>query len=317
MNWIFDRLDGARISDKLEYRGGRVLVLENNALRVVCLPGKGADIVSFFCKSAGGECLSQPFPMMPLRRPDMSGAATLLQTSDYTWPEMFPIASDCDDYFGQGQPLHGEARFLEWRYDIIEDEPDHVAVKLQARMQVTPFVLTRIMRIDRNSPKIIFDEQIENLSSQPLPILWGHHPTFGQPFLDETCRIYLPDGELIDGDEAMLNIDPPRSGGNNMFYRIDISDGRYGIFNHGKEFGFGMRWDRSIFRVIWIYQNYNNDRGAPWFDRRYACAVEPVTSFPQAHPKHKILDPIMVPARQTLSTQLEAFIFDDPKQLGQ
>jgi len=316
MNWIFDRLDGARVSDKLECGDGKVLVLENDALRVVCLPGRGGDIVSFFNKAAGCECLTQPFPMMALRRPDLSAATTVLRTGNFVWPEMFPVASDCDDYFGQGQPLHGEARFLQWRYDIIEDHPDSVAVRLQARMQLTPFVLTRTMRLDSGSPRVIFEEQVENLSGQSLPILWGHHPTFGQPFLDETCRINLPDGTLIDGDEDMLKISPPQTGVGNMFYLVDIAAGWYGIFNHGRKFGFGMRWDREIFRVIWIFQNYNRNAGAPWFDRRYACAVEPVTSFPQAHPQHRTLDPITVAPNETLSTQLEAFIFDNPKELG-
>jgi len=315
MDWIFDRRDGARVSDDLTCQAGKVLVLENDLVRVVCLPDKGADIVSFFNKSAGCQCLSAPFVMLPAGTSGTPVTGDDFDRSIFVWPEMFPVASDYGEYFGQVQPVHGEARYQSWRYDIIAAGPDQVAVKLRAEMQMTPFVLTRTMRLARDSATLVLDEEVENRGTEPLPIIWGHHPTFGQPFLEEHCRIYLPEGRLIDGDRSMLEIDPPNSGGGNMFYCVDLAGGYYGLFNHRLNFGVGMRWDHDLFRVIWLWQGYNRKSGSPWFDRVYACAIEPVTSLPKQHKHFGDLKPIIVAPKQRITTGLEVFIFNDPSDL--
>jgi len=317
MDWIFDRLDGARVSDHLESYGGKVVVMENETLRVVCLPHKGADIVSFYYKPAGCECLASHARMMLSRTPDGVDHMKPIENAAYTWPEMFPVASNYGDYFGKDQPPHGEARLLSWRHDIIEDDPEQVAVKFQTRTKLSPFVLTRVMRIDRASPKVVFEEQVENLSDQSLPILWGHHPIFTSPFLDEHCEIILPPGKLVDGDKSMLKIKPAHTGTTNMFYLLEPAAGWYGLFNHRRQFGFGMKWDHRLFRTIWLWQAYNHDVRAPWFGRRYACALEPVTSVPKSHPKYGEFLPITVGPRGKLLTKLEAFIFDNEGDLGE
>ena len=109
MNWIFNRNDGARVSDKLTYRNWNVVVLENEHLRFVCLPGKGADIVSFFYKDAQCECLLWPMQEFPDTGFDPNAASKEFESGNCIWPEMFPVASAYGNYFGIEQPFHGFA----------------------------------------------------------------------------------------------------------------------------------------------------------------------------------------------------------------
>jgi len=315
VDWIFDRRSGARVSDRLELAGGPVVVLENERLRAVCLAGKGADIVSLFNKDAACECLSQPYPTFPFRPGEAPALGREFGKYMTVWPEMFPVASAWGDYFGQAQPFHGEARLLAWRHEIIEDSPQRVSVRLSARMQLSPFRLTRTMTLDADSPVLALDERVENLANQPLPVLWGHHPTFGPPFLDETCRVQLPGGDYIDGDDSMLQLAPPGSGVHNMFYRLNLSSGRCGLFSHKRGFGVGLRFDHQLFRVIWIWQGLNQNSGAPNFDTRYACAVEPVTGLPKQHAQSDRTPPILVHPETPLTTRLDVFLYTDQRDL--
>ncbi len=315
MNWIFDRNNGARVSDKLKYRNWNVLVLENEYISVVVIPGKGGDIVSFFNKEAGCECLLNQIREFPESTYDPNCSTEEFQSGNCVWPEMFPVASAYGDYFGIEQPFHGEAHMLPWRYDIIKDEPEEIIVKLSVNMQLTPFTLIRTMSLKAKQRSIKFDEKVINHSDIALPIIWGHHPTFGKPFLSEDCRIYLPKGKFSDGDESMLKIQPEGSGIGNMFYLLDFEAGWYGIYNHKENFGFGMRWDKSIFRVIWLWQSFNSETCAPFFGRRYTAAIEPVSSLPQTADEPKEPKPLIIGPKQTIETSLETFLFNNVKQL--
>ncbi len=315
MDWIFDRNTGARISDKLKYRNWRVVVLENEYIRIVIIPEKGGDIVSFFNKKISCECLLNQIREFPDSTYDPNCSTKEFQGGNCIWPEMFPVASAYGDYFGIAQPFHGEAHMLPWRYDIIKDEPDEVVVRLTVNMQLTPFTLVRTMSLQAGQQRVKFDEKIMNNSEISLPIIWGHHPTFGKPFLSEDCRIYLPEGKFLDGDTSMLKIQPEGSGIENMFYLLDFNAGWYGIYNHRLKFGFGMRWDKSIFRVIWLWQSFNSGKDAPFFGRRYTAAIEPVSSLPQTAQEPKEPMPLIIKPNQTIETSLEAFLFDNPAQL--
>ncbi len=317
MNWIFDRNDGARVSDKLCYRNWRVVVLENEYLRVVVIPGKGGDIVSFFNKESGCECLlNQPREFADSSY-DPNCSTHESQAGNCVWPEMFPVASAYGDYFGKAQPFHGEAHMLPWRYDIIKDTPEEVSVRLKVNMQLTPFTLIRTMSLKSGEKSVRFDEQVINKSQEELPIIWGHHPTFGKPFLSEDCQIYVPKGKFLDGDESMLKIQPEGAGIQNMFYLLEFASGWYGIYNNNLKFGFGMKWDKDIFKVIWLWQAFNSEQGAPFFKRRYTAAIEPVSCLPQTAKEPRAPLPIMIGGGETIETSLEAFLFDNPNELGE
>jgi galactose mutarotase-like enzyme len=290
--------------------GGKVVVLENDRLRVVCLPAKGADIVAFDDKMKNCQCLMQPlreFTSLDLA-PNPSGLNCI-------WPEMFPTASAYGEYNSALQPFHGEAHTLPWRYDIIKDTPEEVSVRLAAQMHLAPFKIVRTMTLRAGEAVLHIDETVTNLSTLTLPLNWGHHPTFGEPLLSEHCQIYLPKGKFLDGDASKLKIKPKGSDADAMFYLTDFSQGWYGLFNHQKKLGFGMRWDPKLFQVIWLWQSFNCNTRCPVNGREYAAAVEPVMSLPQSAEKPRDPKLYQIGPNETLGTHLEAFLFDSVDDL--
>jgi hypothetical protein len=206
------------------------------------------------------------------------------------------------------QPFHGEAAQLIWDYAILEDSASRVCVEFRVRTVLSPFELKRRMIVEATSAEVRLDESIENLSDLDLPYMWGHHPAFGAPFLSGDCRVELPRCRLVDGDESLLRIAPETESRKTMFYALDLESGIYGLRNERLGFGFGMKWDPSVFSKVWIWQSLHAMAGAPYYKREYACAVEPFTSLP--HQLYGDRDPLrMLKARQKLHTWLTAFLY--------
>jgi len=311
MDFIYHRQSGARISDKLHYKDLTLVVMENDAIRVVIVPEKGADIISFVDKRTGVDVmlrlpagLRSPKTESPL----MNHPSTLFSYYEGGWQELFPIGSNFGKYHGQEQPIHGEAPLLAWDYNVLEDDAARVCVEFKVRTVLSPFELKRRMIIDAGTPEVTLEESIENLSGTNLKYMWGHHPAFGAPFLSGDCRIELPRCRLFKGDKKWLTFPKSPKPRSAMFYAMDLERGIYGIHNDKLGFGFGMKWDHKIFSKIWIWQAMHTLNRAPYFKREYACAIEPFTSLPnQLYGKR---DPLPVlKAGKRIETTLSAFLY--------
>jgi len=154
-------------------------------------------------------------------------------------------------------------------------------------------------------PKI--DEQVFNLADEPMDVMWGHHPAFGPPFLDDSCRIDLPPcvgttarAEPWPGSELEYGVEfewplAPRKGDGARDLSVipgpesKIADwirfsgfdrGWYGITNGRSQVGFGLRWDAKVFRHLWFWHVFGGMPGYPWYGRNYNFALEPWTSYP-------------------------------------
>ena len=311
MDFIFHRQSGARISDRLRYKDLTLVVLENDGLRIVGLPEKGADIVAFVDKKSGVDVMLR----LPagLRSPKsevalMDHPNTLFSYYEGGWQELFPVGSGFGKYYSVDHPTHGEAPLLDWDYNIFEDSAARVCVEFKVRTVLSPFELRRRMILDASTPEVVLEESIENLSTVDLTYMWGHHPAFGAPFLSGDCHIELPKCRLFEGDEKLLQIPPSTESRRGMFYAMDLARGVYGIRNERLGFGFGMSWDKSIFSKLWIWQSMHVLDQAPYFKREYACAIEPFTSLP--HQLYGDKDPLPVlKGGQRLDTTLKAFIY--------
>ncbi len=311
MEFIFHRPSGARVCDKLFYKDLRLVVLENDALRVVVAPEKGCDIVSFVDKASGVDIMLR----LPMGLRSLKSERSLLPlpntfSSFYEggWQELFPTASGFGKYYGQDQPIHGEVFLLPWDYAIIEDSASRVCVEFRVRTVLSPFELKRRMILDASSPEVRFEESIENLSGVDINYMWGHHPAFGAPFLSGDCRIELPKSRLFQGDETALKIPPETEPRSVMMYAMDLERGIYGLKNERMGLGFGMKWDHRLFSKIWIWQSMHSIEGSPYFGREYACAIEPFTSLP--HQLYGKQDPLpVIRGRQKIETSLSAFLY--------
>ncbi len=300
---------GCRISDQMTYKGMRTVFLENEMIRIGILLDKGADIFQFLHKPTDTDFLWRS--PQGLIQPDRftptvaSSAGSFLDYFHGGWQEILPGGGPTR-YRGAEIGLHGEVTLLGWDFDILEDTPEAISVKLTVECVRTPFRLERVMRLITNNPTLFIDETLTNLSNEAQEFMWGHHPTFGAPFLREGLRLIIPattglvheprfsaSGIFEPGsefewpflkinDESIdLSFVPSQAAGYaDLVYLSGLISGWYAILDQEKRLGFGLAWPKDIFPYLWFWLVYGKAPGFPWWDRVYCIALEPWTSIP-------------------------------------
>lgn len=299
---------GCRITDDILYKGMKALFLENEVLRVGILLDKGADIFQLIHKPTDTDFLwkSPQGLVNPKRFTPTTGSSTgaFLDTYHGGWQEIFPGGGPVT-YKGAELGLHGEVTHLQWDYEILEDQPDCIAIKLQVECIRTPFRLERTMKIEKEKPVLFLKEKLTNLSPDPQEFMWGHHPAIGPPFLKEGIKLFVPanKGEVHKPLFAESGILDPgseftwpfvKSGGKNidlsivpgdtefseLLYLSELSDGWYAVVDQDKSLGIGFSWPKAIFPHLWFWLVYGQAPGYPWWNRVFCIALEPWTSIP-------------------------------------
>ncbi|MBA2443353.1 MAG: DUF4432 family protein [Rubrobacter sp.] len=302
---------GARVLE-YEVKGMRAVFLENEKLRVGVLAGKGADIFEFNYKpldmdfvwlTAGG--VRDPSSYLSTS-PDP--LATFLDHYPGGWQEVFPNGGAPSSYLGAQFGQHGEVSNLPWDYEIVEDGEEAVAVSFFVRTQKTPFYLEKELSLRSGESSLRIEEVLVNESEASLHAMWGHHIAFGQPFLEEGCRIYLPEGTMVvphsepihpagrrvrggrtyawpfaegyDGRHVDLSVLPERGEVSEMLYLTGLSEGWYEVENPEKGLGLRVEWDVGQMPYLWFWQEYGASEFYPWYGRHYNIGLEPFSSFP-------------------------------------
>ena len=337
-----------RISDEWTYRGMKVLILENAELRVVVVPDKGSDIVSFRHQPSNTEFLWES--PVGLRNPASYVPTVSAPEGPFHdlyeggWQELLPGAGGFTptNYSGSLIGLHGEVALMPWRCAIEEDSPDEVRAKLTVETIRSPFKIEKWLSLKKGESRLTIDERVTNLGDEEAPFMWGHHPVFGRPFLGPECRIDVPAGRTItpltaDGSpfqpasrlpsnaefawpnaQTIRNESIDLSGvpdadarSADLAYLTDLSEGWCSIANEKREVGFGLAFDKEIFRYIWLWQPYGGAWGSPWFGRVYACGLEPHSSYPVQGLAEAIRNgsALKLGPRESLSTRLVATAF--------
>lgn len=301
---------GARVRE-FTYLGMRLIVLENEFLRIGVLAGKGTDIVEFNYKprdldftwlTAGG--VRNPTAYLSTN-PDP--LATFIDYYLGGWQEIFPSGGAPSEAFGAAFGQHGEVCNLPWDVRIVEDTEEAVAVAFEVRTQKTPFLIEKELRIVAGEPTLHLRETVTNESDDDLAAMWGQHLAFGRPFLDETCRIRVPEGteiiphavpihpagrrlgtartawplaEAADGGQLDLSVLPPRNTVSDVAYLTGFNEGWYEVEHPGKGIGFRTEWDAKTMPYLWFWQEFGLNAGYPWYGRHYVIGLEPFSSYP-------------------------------------
>lgn len=301
---------GARLHDYTE-RGYRSLALENSQIRVEVLADKGTDIVSFLHKPSDTDFLwhrvgglrSAPLESTPRG----VGEHVFVDSYEGGWQECFPNGGQSVLYKGAELPFHGELLTVPFDVEVLEDTPERVSVRLSTETMRTPFRLEKTLTLGADSAVLEIDERLSNLADEPFDVMWGHHPAFGPPFVDDSCRIDLPacrgttersdpwpGSELEfavpfdwpmaprrDGGRRDLSIVPPPGSKIADWVRLyGFAEGWYGVTNGRRQVGFGLRWDAGLFPHLWYWHVFGGMPGYPWYGRNYNFALEPWTSHP-------------------------------------
>jgi Domain of unknown function (DUF4432) len=307
--FVQGRKTGCRVSLDYEYRGLRVAYLENDLLRVGVLVDKGADVFELVYKPRDLDVLWHS--PIPLRRPFVATSALPEGAfHDYYyggWQEVLPSAGWAQEpYLGAQQGLHGELSLLPFDARVYEDGPDQVAIELETRLYRSPLHLVRRMSLRGDQPALFVEERLENEAPVEFAVMWGHHPAFGPPFLDETCvvRTAARGVDVLDfhrnglwepgadyefplvrnrrtGElEDVTRVRPASTGSVDVIRFTGLDEGWYGLTSEQRGVGFGMAWDAALFSSLWMWQVYGGHDDYPWYGRTYNCALEPFTSWP-------------------------------------
>jgi hypothetical protein len=335
------RKQGCRISLDYTYKGMRIAYLANEVLQVGVLLDKGADIFEFTYKPRDLDFMWQsPIPM----RPPFVATSALPEGAfhDYYyggWQEVLPSAGWASEpYMGTYQGLHGEASLLPFEASIAEDTPDHIAVRMCVRLYRSPLTLERTLSLKRGVAALFIHERLVNESVGEFAIMWGHHPAFGEPFVDDSCVVQTPAKkvEVLDfhpndlwepgGDydfpmvknrrtnqlQDITRVLPKEIQSVDVVFFKELAEGWYGLTNQNLGVGFGMAWDKDLFQYLWMWQVYGGHNDYPWYGRTYNCALEPFTSYPPAGVKNAIDNGsalIMKPG-EVIETELVAVAYE-------
>jgi galactose mutarotase-like enzyme len=315
--------------------------LENEVVRIEVLLDKGTDIVSFLHKPSDTDFMFRSAlglrPAASFSREPTADLTNVLDSWEGGWQECLPNGGPGVTYKGAPIPFHGEVAKLPWQFEVIENGPAAVAVRLSVRTVRTPYRLEKTLTLRRGRGVLEIDERLTNESIEPMELMWGHHPAFGSPFLDASCRIDLPActattrrAERLPTSEIVFGADfewphAPLAGGGTRDLRIvqpatggaeesvclsGFDQGWYGITNTDRRVGFGLRWDPALFRHLWFWQVCGSP-GYPWYGRHYNYALEPWTSWPDDGLSEAIANgsALRMEAGQTIETRLMAIAY--------
>ncbi|HEX5481149.1 MAG TPA: DUF4432 family protein [Terriglobia bacterium] len=298
---------GCRLSE-FQLKGYRALSLENEKIRVTVLVDKGTDIYEFLYKPKDVDFLWRSYTGLRAMKnyQPMAPPADGMFSDFYEggWQEMFPWGGHPSLHRGVNTGLHGEVTLTPWDYRIDTDTPEEVCVTCSVRTRRAPFLVEKTLAIYRHKPALHIQESIQNESGTDLQVVWGYHPAYGWPFLDETCAVELPPCQVLVGgyldetsrlkenQEAAWPKLKLRAGGEVDISRIaapsarshdlaaitGFQEGWYAIRSQSKGVGCGLSWDAKVFPWLWFWQLYRGCPDYPFWGSEYVVAIEPVTS---------------------------------------
>lgn len=304
---------GCRIHDQYTYQGMRTVVMENELVRISILADKGTDIFEFLYKPRdldliwlSAEGVSNPNAYLPTS-PDPT--STFIDYYPGGWQEVFPNGGPPSSHLGAEFGQHGEVAHMPWDYDILEDSPEKISVRFQVKAKKIPCRILKTLTLHKGSPVLLVEETVENESDADLRYMWGHHLTFGRPFLQPGCRIRLPEGVRLlteppgsalggrvkrtegsyawplapdeSGEELDVSILPSPGTDSDMLYVTGFGDEAwYEVRNEISGIGVRVGWDVQVLPFLWYWQEYGATKSYPWYGRHYNIGLEPFAGYP-------------------------------------
>ena len=304
-------MTGPRISTEYTYRGIDTAFLENEALRIKILTGKGGDIVEFRDKRTDVDVLWEtPHNWTP---PSDRYVPTMAET---TWNDHYPggwnlnlpVAGAGWEFPGNAYCQHGESSLLPWDAEVVRDDDEAVTLRLSTELVRYPFYVERDLTLPAGDSRLEIEESITNRGGFELEYDWQQHVTLGAPLLSSDARLDVPaetgvnspygdsfpnarlEGGVTydwphspgaDGDTVDLREIPPADSTiHDQSFAVDLETGWYALTNPELDLGFGLRFPTDPFESLWYWQPFGGYHESPWFNRNYNVGLEPTTSYP-------------------------------------
>jgi hypothetical protein len=342
--YTHERNFGCRVRE-ITYRGHRCVTLENERLRLLVVADKGADLLELLYKPLDLELLWRSYH--GLRRAGFDRTSSPLAAGPFReqfaggWYEMLPNGPEPSEHRGAAFGFHGEATLLPWDYRLLVDEPERIVVSFFVRLVRVPVLVEKTLMLERGESTLVIDERLTCEAGQPVEVLWGHHPTFGWPFLEAGCRVFLPPSIAsvgktppaghrlradqqapwptlagVDGAAVDVSLIPGPESCSHDFVRLDrLAEGWYAIVNPRRQVGFALRWDREVFPTLGFWQIYRGGADYPWYRQPYLIALEPACDLPSLAAAAARGTAIRLLPGSPLTTRLEATVFIDRSEV--
>ena len=294
------------ISDEYSRRGIETIFLENSAMRVEVLSGKGGDITEIRDKRTDVNILFEvPFEWRvpsdgPVGAPD--AVAAFEDHYPGGWQSILPNAGGPSSNMGATLAQHGESSIIPWQYSIRE-KPNEITVQLEASLTRYPFSLNRNISLRKDDPTLYVNETVTNEGNIPIQYSWLEHIALGKPLIGpdaefevdcgwvmadpdhDHCNRRINPGASFDwpGDEAGIDLQTfpgPNSKVFDLFVMGDVSQGKYTVRNPTIDLGVTVAYDNCLFEYLWYWGAFNGHDESPFFGRNYNVGLEPATSCP-------------------------------------
>jgi galactose mutarotase-like enzyme len=291
------KCNGPRVLKGYTLNGYEIIILENELLRVVVNVGRGAMIPEFTYKPRDIDVMfKNPGGLRPhdTFTPSSYEAPPLRDHHPGGWYECFPSGSTPVTQEGAHIGFHGEIWGMPFELNSTEEDETHCSATMTAFTLRTPWKLQKTFSLKKNDPTLYLEETATNLGNIDLTVMWGQHPFYGAPFIDEHCYLEMPATGFFDSaDKPMARLRWPEKEGRDftkvgqpgsetgkMIFVTDFETGMYRIVSPTWNVALEMRWDAAKFPYCWVYENCNQK--SAWFGRAYGLAVEPFTGLPKA-----------------------------------
>jgi hypothetical protein len=258
------------------------LVLRNEHLEVIVLPGKGADIYSVIDRQTGVDVLFRsPWGWRDPATVPSTGDSQVDWLARYPggWQLLVPNAGPEREHDGVRRGFHGEAALVGWTVEARTADSTELTVDLVT----APLRLRRNLALDGRA--LVVTDQIRNTSPAPVPVMCVQHAAFGAPFVDGRCRIDTSARTVITAagyDEvADIHVVPGPEQRRSVFAGLTgFDDAWVSISSPAAGFGVRLNWDAGVLPHAWLWQEIHGVRGFPWFGRAYVVGVEPANVLP-------------------------------------
>ncbi|MBI4220238.1 MAG: DUF4432 family protein [Chloroflexi bacterium] len=315
MHYQEERTHGCRISDAWTFRGLKVVILENEVLRVTVLADKGADIYELIHKPTDTDFMWRtPWGVRDPRRfiPTTGWPAGIWHdVYEGGWQTLAPTGGEPMTYAGAEIGQHSEATTMPWDVQVVDDTLERVAARFWVRTYRTPFRIEKTLSLEQGSAALTIEETVTNEAEEEVDCMWGQHIALGAPFLSLEARLDVPGGEVLvpgegeretrrlktgqrskwpsvlgpGGERVDLHHFPPKSARVQDYAVIlDMPEGWYAVSNPARGVGFAFAYPVETFKYLWYWQVFGGGGGYPWYRRTYNVGLEPFSSLANGRP---------------------------------
>ena len=295
-----------RLTREYTRRNIGTVILENDAVLVEILGGKGADITKIVDKRTNANVLFEAphewhapgngYGSVPSKR------AAFLDHYPGGWQTILPGAGGPAEVASASFGAHGESSVVPWDVRNVVDREAMASITLSTRLPRYPLEIERTVRLKRDSSTVLVEEQVENIGAVSVEYQWLQHLALGPPLLDPAAELDVSAGEghtdnyqtdtarvpadtpfdwpTVEAAGKEINLDeiPPKSAGVLDGAVLRSIDGQYTISNPDIDLGVTVEYDPDQFPWLWYWGSFGGYEHSPFFGREYLLGLEPCTS---------------------------------------